>query len=375
MAANGIRFTQPVSQPLCTPTRVKIMTGRYNYKNYVDFGYLKSNQQTFGNVMKEAGYATCIAGKWQLNGLSYKDKYEEWNDPSRPVQFGFDEYCLWQLTKEKKEGERFANPKIEQNGEVLETNIDDYGPDIFADFVTDFIERKKDQPFFVYYPMVLVHAPFVPTPDSDEWANPKLRYKKDNKFFKDMVEYTDEIVGRILQKLEDLGIEENTIVIFTGDNGTHGSITTQTVNGPVKGGKGTMKNAGTRVPLVMQYPKAIKEGKVYEGLVEFSDFFPTFAEIAGVEVESDGQSFLSLLTGEGEYNRETAFVHYNPLWGKSRTTKRFARTVRYKLHQDGSFFDLSVDELEKNNLSSDSLSADELKVKTLLQAELDKAPK
>jgi len=375
MAATGIRFTQPVAQPLCTPTRVKIMTGKYNYSNYENFGYLNLSQTTFGNVMKQGGYETCIAGKWQLNGLAYKDLYQDWNDPERAVKFGFDEYCLWQLTQENVRGAgRFANPMIERNGELLETSIDDYGPDIFVDFVLDYIERKKDQPFFVYYPMVLVHSPFVPTPDSEEWADPENRNKRDNRYFKDMVEYTDKIVGKIVNKLEEQGIADNTIVIFTGDNGTHGKITSQTVHGPVKGGKGTTKDAGTRVPMVMQYPRAIQTGRVYEGLVEFSDFFPTFAEIAGVEAESDGLSFLSLITGEGTYNRQTAFVHYEPLWGAKRTKSRFVRTVRYKLYQDGRFFDLSEDVLENNTLAPDGLSKDELEVKKLLQMELDKAP-
>jgi len=118
--------------------------------------------------MKDAGYATCIAGKWQLNGLPYKDSIPEWNDNTRPNKFGFDEYCLWKLTIK---AERYANPLIEQNGTILERNEDDYRPDIFWNYILDFIERKKDEPFFIYYPMVLVHSPFVPTPDLKEWIN------------------------------------------------------------------------------------------------------------------------------------------------------------------------------------------------------------
>ena len=148
MAAQGVRFQNCVSQPLCTPSRVKIMTGKYNYRNYTHFGYLKSGEYTFGNLMKDAGYETCIAGKWQLNGLAYKDEIPEWKDVDRPNIFGFDEYSLWQLTKTKKQGERFSNPLIEQNGEVLELTKDDYGPDIFVNFILDFIERKKDNPFY-----------------------------------------------------------------------------------------------------------------------------------------------------------------------------------------------------------------------------------
>ena len=130
LASKGIRFSHCVSQPLCTPSRVKIMTGLYNYRNYDFFGHLNSEQYTFGNLMNDAGYATCIAGKWQLNGLAYKDSLPEWSDTLRPNRFGFDEFCLWQLTKGKREGERYANPLIEQNGKILERNENSDGPDI-----------------------------------------------------------------------------------------------------------------------------------------------------------------------------------------------------------------------------------------------------
>jgi arylsulfatase A len=152
LAARGIRFESCVAQPLCTPSRVKIMTGLYNYRNYGFFGHLGLEQATFGTLMKEAGYSTCIAGKWQLNGLSYKEQITDWNDPARPVQMGFDEYCLWQLTKARREGERYANPLIECNGELLDGMKNAYGPDVFADFIMDFIKRHKDGPLLYLLP-------------------------------------------------------------------------------------------------------------------------------------------------------------------------------------------------------------------------------
>ena len=111
LAKNGINFTKAISQPLCTPSRVKIMTGKYNFRNYEHFTYLNSNQKTFGNLFKENGYKTAIVGKWQLNGIKVKsigDKISQ--DNQRPYKFGFDEYSLWQLTKIKELGERFADP-------------------------------------------------------------------------------------------------------------------------------------------------------------------------------------------------------------------------------------------------------------------------
>ncbi len=377
LATVGIRFSNCVSQPLCTPSRVKIMTGLYNYRNYEYFGYLGDAQYTFGNLMKDAGYSTCIAGKWQLNGLVFKDSLPEWNNNTRPNKFGFDEYCLWQLTKTRAEGERFSNPLIEQNGKVLERDKDSYGPDIFSNFIIDYIERKKKEPFFIYYPMVLVHDPFVPTPDSKEWKNREIRYKNDTSYFKDMLTYTDKIVGKINEKLKELGIEKNTILIFTGDNGTHPSIYTHTTRGIIQGGKGKTIDAGTHVPLIISWPKKIKNGFVNNELIEFSDFFTTFADIVGKKVKSDGKSFYPLLLNKKYEARKTAFVHYDPKWGKrvNQYRNQFVRTLDYKLYQDGKFYNLIKDKLEKMPLSMDSLLDNELLIKSILDNEFKKHPK
>ncbi len=377
MASEGIRFSNCVSQPLCTPSRVKIMTGQYNYRNYTHFGYLGSDNYTFGNLMKDAGYETCIAGKWQLNGLAYKDEITKWADKTRPNRFGFDEYCLWQLTLEKKKGERFSSPLFEQNGKEIRLGENDYGPDVFSNFVIDFIERKKDKQFFVYYPMVLVHDPFVPTPDSDTWDDKSISYKNDTTYFKDMVAYTDKIVGRIQNKLKELNIDDNTIIIFTGDNGTHPSIYSKMKDGKIKGGKGNTIDAGTHVPLIASWPERNKGGMVFEDLIEFSDFFPTLADIAETEAEADGKSFYHLLAGENYTPRETAFVHYDPRWGKNvnRFRNQFVRTTDYKLYQDRKFFNLKNDILEKMTLRTDSLTEREISIKTKLETELKKHPK
>jgi arylsulfatase A len=352
------------------------MTGLYNYRNYEYFGYLNENQYTFGSLMKEAGYQTCIAGKWQLNGLAYKDEISSWNDDSRPKQFGFDEYCLWQLTKARSEGERFANPLIEQNGKVLERNEDAYGPDIFANYILDFIERNREQPFFVYYPMVLVHEPFVPTPDSEAWADPSQRYEKDTAYFKDMVAYTDKIVGRIADKLRELGLDENTLLIFTGDNGTHPTITSYTNQRIIQGAKGNTIEYGTHVPLVAYWPQMLNGREPHTKLIEFSDFFPTLADIVGKQVKSDGQSFYSLLTDTDYQPRETAFVHYDPRWGDrvNQYRNQFVQTEDYKLYQDGKFFNIANDPLEEKPLEEASLTKAEKEIHTYLAQELKKHP-
>ena len=369
LAKNGMRFTNCFSQPLCTPSRVKIMTGKYNNKNYIDFAYLDKNQKTFGHVMQAAGYKTMIAGKWQLNGVQTAESGYE--DVNRPYQFGFDEYCLWWLTSK---GSRFADPRIIANTKPLDTTIDDYGPDIVSDYITGFIERNQDKPFFVYYPMLLVHSPFQPTPDSPEWKSLDTRTEKDNKYFKDMVEYTDKVVEKITGILKELGLAENTIFIFTGDNGTNSAITSQTVNGEYPGGKGRLQDNGNHVPLVISWPASGIKNSINPELVEFSDFLPTFAEAANTTVpkDIDGKSFYKLLANGNYTPRESVFVHYYP--NPQTTSKRagcFARTVEYKLYSTGKFFDMKNDKWEKSPLDVNSLNEKQTAAHSMLKAELD----
>jgi arylsulfatase A len=357
LAKEGLRFTNCHSQPLCTPSRVKIMTGIYNSRNYIDFGYLDPGQITFGNILQDAGYKTMVAGKWQLNGVHSKE--EGHMDVNRPLQFGFDEYCLWWLTQT---GSRYAHPVIVENGTLLETTIDDYGPDIVSDYITGFIDRNHDQPFFVYYPMILVHSPFQPTPDSPEWASLETRSARDTGYFKDMVEYTDKIIGKIVAKLDEHNLSENTIVLFTGDNGTHPSIVTQTKEGPYPGGKGYLMDNGTHVPLVISWPAGGSRGITFTELIEFSDFMPTFADAAKAQLppDIDGRSFFGLLANGRYKPRKSIFIHYYP-----RTTEVsprngcFARTTRYKLYSDGKFFDMYSDKWEKSPLDTESLKRDQ----------------
>lgn len=374
LANKGIRFTHAVSQPLCTPSRVKIMTGKYNFRNYEYFGYLNPNQKTFGHLFKDAGYKTCIVGKWQLNGI-YHD-LDGNQDKNRPHEFGFDEYCLWQLTKNKQKGERYAKPLIEKNGEEKRYSIDDYGPEIFTNYILNYIDKNKNHSFFIYYPMVLVHDPFVPTPDSPEWKDSTRRYEKDTAYFADMMSYTDKIIGKIAAKLKESGLDNNTLLIFTADNGTHSSIVTMTEDGPYPGGKGMTTDAGTKVPFIAYWPKKIKKPQVYDPLIEFSDFYPTFSDILGLKETSDGQSFYSLLTNKKHQARETAFVHYDPQWGKwvNQFTGRFARTLKYKLYQDGGFYNLVKDQREKQPIKDEMLTNEERKVKGQLQKNIDSKP-
>ncbi len=347
------------------------MTGFYNYRNYTHFGYLGSDQQTIGHVMKDAGYQTCVVGKWQLNGLSYD--LDGKTDDQRPVHFGFDEYALWQLTKPRSEGERFSNALIEQNGQVLPRDPDVYGPDVFCNYALDFMERHQKKPFFIYYPMVLVHDPFVPTPDTDAWKDPARRYEKDTAYYAEMISYTDKIVGRIEEKLKILGLADNTLLIFTADNGSHPSIVNQTSEGHWQGAKGNTIRTGTHVPLVASWPATMRKGRVYEGLIEFSDFFPTLIELVGQTSKVDGVSFLSILKGDETPTRQTVFVHYDPKWGDrvNQYRNQFVQDKDYKLYQDGTLFHIGRDPLEKTPLKDDQITRP---VRDKLAASLSHAP-
>ena len=347
LAKRGMLFEHCYSQPLCTPSRVKIMTGQYNFRNYTNFGVLDPKQKTFGHLLQGCGYATCVVGKWQLYG-SVDQSEKVRGTGSLPQQAGFDEYCLWQV---KNRGSRYKNPIVVQNSKDLEGLESKYGPDVFTDYAIDFIERHKSRPFFLYFPMALVHNPFVPTPDSDGWDMKKQN--KNNKYFADMVRYMDKIVGRIVEKFDELGLRKNTLVIFVGDNGTNRNIKSKMQDGQIiQGDKGNTTDAGTRVPLIASWPGVIPEGKVCGDLVDFSDFVPTFAELTGASAAKsmilDGQSFLPQLRGEKGKPRKWIFCHYEPKWLGRQNAVRFVRDKRWKLYDNGNLFDIPSDVLEKN---------------------------
>ena len=215
MARAGVQFDRCYSTPLCTPSRVQLMSGRYTHRNYIGFGKYPATELTFGNLLRDAGYATCMVGKWQLGG-----------DHRRPHELGFDEYCLHNAIPTAKPFKRntrgreryWGYPVIVSDGELYESK-ERYGPDMLNEYARDFIRRKKDGPFFLYYPMLLTHSPFCPSPHSKDGDKSGARVCE-IKYFKDNVEYADHLVGRILATLEEEGVRDNTVVIFTGDNGT-----------------------------------------------------------------------------------------------------------------------------------------------------------
>ena len=341
LASTGARFDYCYSQPLCTPTRVQIMTGRYYFRNYTKFGELRKGEYTFGNMMKAAGYRTAVAGKWQLDGAG---------SGQSPEEAGFDEYCLWniQIGDAKTTRTRYADASLfhmdRKTGKPsLNEHNGKYGPDVCEQYLMDFMSNsiRDEKPFFAYYPMVLTHGPFKPTPDSEIWANGN-RHENDNKYFKDMVEYMDKIIGRLVKHIDHLGIRENTLIIFTGDNGTPGGIRTKMRDGrTIMAGKGLHWDSGTHVPLVVSWLGRIKGGQVSRELVDMSDFLPTIAEATGVSLPGapggkwiiDGRSFLPPLLGKGQSRSHVVVDYREPRqdgfgWSKA----RFVRDHRYKLY-------------------------------------------
>lgn len=359
LAAEGVRFEQCFVQPLCTPTRLQLMTGLYNVRNYVNFGTLPRTETTFGHLLKRAGYATGICGKWQLG-----------QEPDSPQHFGFDEAYLWQHTRRPP---RYANAGLERNGKAEDYHSGEYGPDLINDFALDFVTRHRDETFFLYYPLMLTHDPFQPTPDSPDW-DPQTTgesAKRHVRHFGEMTTYMDKLIGKLTARLDELKIRDNTLLLFVGDNGTSPTVTSQFRGAPYRGGKGTANAAGMHVPLIVSWPAHAARGKVCGDLVGSVDFLPTICEAAGVELSSptDGVSFYAQLRGETGRPRTSLYCWYARDGGPAQA--EFAMSTRYKLYQDGRFYFLETDREEKKPLLTTMITGEAAEAAKMLRATLD----
>ncbi len=353
LAAEGIRFDHAHSQPICTPSRVQLMTGIYNNRNYIRFGLLDPEARTFANELRDAGYRTAIAGKWQLEGGF-----------DAPKAFGFDRHCLWQLTRTGRDRpSRYPNPGLEVDGEEKDYKSGQFGPDIVSDYLCEFFESQRgdESPFVAYYPMILPHWPFVPTPDHPDWDPEMWRNRptepggyRDQKYWDAFVRYTDKMVGKLVDKLEETGHRDNTLVIFTGDNGTFTNIVSEFRGAPYRGGKGSPKDNGTHVPFVASWPGVIEPGQSSDALVDLSDIFPTLTEAAGVATPSglDGVSLMPVFRGDGQARQKDAIYCWYHRNGVREEASQHARDQRFKLYADGKFFDTVADPDESNDLAA-----------------------
>ena len=344
------------------------MTGKYGFRNWLAFGILDPEARTFGHWFSEAGYKTCISGKWQLRSYNPPDYMPEWrNRGMQPEDSGFDEYFLWHTEHTEDKGSRYAKPRIQTNGAYVENTKDEYGPDLNVDYINDFMERHQEEPFFIYYPMALTHGPFNPTPDSESWKHGDRLESDPGQHFGDMVSYMDKMVGRIDAKLRELGIRDNTLLIFYGDNGTPKEIVSKMLDGrSIRGGKGENNRRGTHVPLIVNWPLAQSGGRTVSDLIDTTDFVPSMLAAAGIESPRneifDGQSFLPQVRGESGDPREWVYIHHDPLPGHNKKGRRIARWIqdkRYKLYDEtGShqFFDFTTDPEELNPIDLETAS-------------------
>ena len=388
MAAGGVRFTHAYSQPLCTPTRIQLMTGKYNHRNWISFGILDPREQTFGHVLTNAGYATAIIGKWQLQSYDPPDlpgAEKRRGTGMHPKDAGFDEYALFHALHTEDKGSRYANPTMLEGTAgsegVVRTYDGGYGEDVWVDKILDFLDRHADQPSFVYYPMALPHWPFQPTPNSDGW-DPSKPQETDLRYSADMIEYTDTAVGNLMEGLTERKLHENTIVIFYSDNGTHLKVFSKMKDGrTIQGGKATPQQTGIHVPLIAHWPKRFAPSTC-DDIVDASDFFPTLLDLAGVtrpeKSTTDGISFAPRLLGDERgvkgalkgalkgARRERAFFWYDPRpgWDKERFHRDvFALNKNYKLFRSGRLFRLTDLPLEEIPIDPLKMTKDDLAAK------------
>ncbi len=372
LAESGMRFTQAHSTPLCTPSRVQLMTGKYNFRNYIGFGLLDPAERTFGHLLQEAGYRTAVVGKWQLYGNETQRELAEGRGGSLPREAGFDEYALWQVAER---GPRYKNPYVDVSGSPR-AYPGAYGPDVFVEYIEEFLERNREREFFLYYPMVLTHDPFRPTPDDPDYAELDPQRVSDPAYFGSYVAYMDKIVGRIVDALDRLELRDNTLLLFIGDNGSPRPVTSRMGDRVVQGSKSFTIQAGTHVPMIANWPGVIEPGQINDNLVDFTDFLPSLMEVAGAELPADfvadGTSYFPQLVGRPSTPRSWIFCHYAPRWGRNFETRRFVYDRRWKLYDDGSFYDIASDPREERPVTDEDLSAQGLEVKRGFQTVLDR---
>ena len=337
MAREGVMFRTCWASALCAPTRALIMTGRYGsrtgfYHNSLQIpqkdggSELLKYHHSFGKLLKQAGYVTAIAGKWHCSS----------SRPESP-DGGFDEYCLWESVQEIKKlpgkpeftgawenkadnttTSRYWHPGIIRNHKLLETGPGDFGPDIFTDFICNFIERKKDQPFLVYYPMVAPHGTregHTTTPLRGKMGEmSKASPEESRARFEAINEYIDVLIGRIRKKVATLGLADNTIIIYCSDNGT--AVTAKS--------RGVER--GCRVPFIVSGAGINKRGATDE-ITDFADVLPTLVDFAGAGLpggyEVDGRSLKPFLIGQTDRHRDWIYSIIG--------TTQLVRTKRYLL--------------------------------------------
>jgi arylsulfatase A len=352
LAAGGTRYTNAYTAPLCGPSRALIMTGRYAFRtgatNQDATGRITPEKETFlPKVLKQADYVSTMIGKWgQL--------------PLGPAEFGFDEHLKFTGSgtywNSQDKGKNY-----QLNGEKKPLADKQYLPDVMHDYLVDFMTRHRNRPFYAYYSMSHVHAEILPTPDSSPGS-------KDH--YADNIRYMDKLVGKLVAELDRLKLRENTLVVFVGDNGTGGNFANEgTIGGRrLSGEKGSMLEGGANVPLIVNWPGKTPAGKVSADLIDSTDFFPTFAELAGANPPAgaviDGRSQAPQWQGRKGQSREWVFIQLARQW--------YVRDARFKLNQEGALFDMSQAPFAEPQVPVGTNDSAALAARKKLQAALDK---
>jgi len=343
LARDGALFDRFYVCPVCSPTRAEFFTGRYHprggvYSTSTGGERLDLDEKTIGDTFKAAGYATAAFGKWH-NGMQF---------PYHPNARGFDEYygfCSGHWGN-------YFSPVLEHNGKIVRGNgfiIDD-----LTDHALEFIEQNQDAPFLCYVPFNTPHSPMqVPDRFYKKFADVDLEMRHRDPKQQDvaktraamaMCENIDWNVGRMLKKLDELKLAENTIVIYFSDNGPNG----WRWNGDMKGRKGSTDEGGVRVPCLVRWPGHVKPGTTIPKISAAIDLLPTLADLAGISVVGekplDGTSLKPLLLGTAdELPQRMIFSHW-----RGRVS---ARTSRYRLDHAGNLYDMNEDPGQRRDVS------------------------
>jgi arylsulfatase A len=362
LAAGGTRFDRCFSTPVCGPSRCVLMTGRYGFRtggmsNGTASRPSFKDEPSLAKVLQSAGYKTGMAGKWRQMSDS-------------PGDWGFEEY----ITDPKASG-YFWQKEYTQNGKTVTHPKDIYFPDVTTDFAIDFMTRHRDEPFYFYLSQHLIHGPILRTPDSKPGANASQLYD-------DNMAHLDKIVGRVTAALDKLGLREQTLILFSADNGTaqvgywseHDpqSATGKIGGRPIHGRKGQLLEGGSRVPLIANWKGTLPAAGTSNDLIDFSDLLPTFADLAGAKlpekVKFDGRSFAPQLRGEKGNPREWIFVQLGGGW--------YARDDGWKLNDRDELFSMKDAPFVEAPIDADSTDSGAQAARKRLQAvlaELDPA--
>ncbi len=370
LAAHGTQYPNFLAHPDGPPSRLALFTGKYNYRNWVKFGYMPPSSLTFANMLKDAGYKTCFTGKWQFDGGDTSIR-----------NHGFDKYLVFMpFNPDQNNGHdqfyrRYKNPYLYRDAHWLPDAevAGKYSEDMFFDYASKFIDSNKSKPFLLVYSHNLVQKPWVPTPDDPAFAtwNPATDddTKFDKAYFPEMVSYMDKVVGQLMNKVQASGIAQKTLILYVSDNATYGGITSLYKGRKVKGAKDSTVYDGINVPFLAYMPGVVAAGAADTSLIDMTDFFPTFAAIANTSVKPykplDGTTFYDNLTGTLGAQRSDVYCYW-PRDYQRKIDLSYVTDYNYKLYDSlngGQFYNIRTDVYEKNPIPNNQLTPGEKTIK------------